>query len=229
MCFQGSADDVPPDGVEADVAGTSASVSGTGSTGDDGGFFQGFFSDGIYTRADSSSLVVSKEGRYMVEDYDEHMRPVSRTEWDGAEKKSSVLWSYTGEGLYPCVKNETTGTRVTVTVCDTEGRETEVSEFSTENILLRKISREYTDDSGGNPRSVLTETFSPETGLSSTEKVVFSYNEEGAVRRKEIFIDGLRSKLIEYETADDWTETVYYKDEAVFTDKYEDGMRVTGR
>ncbi len=191
-------------------------------------FFQGFVSEGVYSRMDPYSLVVSKKDVCMIEDYDSFMRPVSRTEWQAGEKKSSVIWTYSGEKLYPCVKKEINSIGSEIIVYDSHGRETDVSSFSSDGILLKKVTTGYFDDSSDKVACVLTETFVNENGLESSEKIVFSYSDD-SLSSKEIFLNGKRSRTIKYETENDWTETVYYNDEPVFVDKYEDGVRVTGR
>lgn len=210
-----------------------AGTSGTAESGRGGtsaGFpFGGVFADGVYTRADTRSLVVSGKGALLVEDYDALFRPVARTEWRENEKTASVAWVYPGDGLYPYIKNETFADGSVRTVFDAHGRETERSRFDGEGRAIQNVFTDYLHEDGDVVLSVVTERFSPESGSLSTEKVVFTYDDGGSVSTEEHFADGSLVRVIQYSGVADWTETVYYDGAAVFTGRYVDGVRVTGR
>lgn len=190
----------------------------------------GISDSGIYTRTTPQALVISGDGMLVIEESDSFSRPALRTEWKDGEEYAVTRWDYAGEGMYPCVRVTSSPEGSSRVVFDADGMETERVFLSTDGTPLSRSLMEYApasgERSGHDLVSLTEETFSPSGESLSSERSVYSYNDDGSVKSRAVYQDGIILKIIQYGEGNSRSETVFHEGKELYTAEYRDGERI---
>lgn len=180
--------------------------------------FNSFAQDmNVHTQAGMDGIILSNAERWYLEEFDSLKRPIVGTLWEKGEVIGKTSWIYVDDTQQARIKIVSDPSGSTETRYDEKGNIINVVQTDDAGKETSLVKNEY------NENNLLIETESTKEKLVT--KTVYVYSEDEKIKVKKVFINGEISIMYEYESEEDWTETVYRKSIPILVQTWVGGVR----
>lgn len=181
-------------------------------------FFSSFAQDmNVYTQAGMDGIILSNAERWYLEEFDSLKRSIVGTLWEKGEVIGKTSWIYVDNTQQARVKIVSASSGSTETRYDEKGNIMTVVQTDDAGKETGSVKNAY------NEKNLLVETESTKEGLVT--KTAYEYSEDEKIKVKKVFVNGEILIVYEYESEENWTETVYRKSTPILIQTWVGGVR----